>query len=124
MRLVWKKDGKNSDLFKFNEWRRSKGSFYAKYQKQPMLEAIFEARIDNALKEEARKDEMYRSGKKETDQRIRKIDKAGLTHRQWKIVDDVLSACNRQEILQMKAAYRLGFKGGVQLICRTSHYLI
>lgn len=80
-----------------------------------MEELIFR-RIDNALEEAAEKDEVYQKERREADRKLQEIEQAGLTRKQWQIVDEAFSAHNSQEILYAKAAYSLGFKDGIRLI--------
>ena len=80
-----------------------------------MEELIFR-RIDNALEEAAEKDDVYQKKRREADRKIQEIKQAGLTRKQWRIVDEAFSAHNSQEILYAKAAYSLGFKDGIRLI--------
>lgn len=88
---------------------------YEEYGKQSMLNAIFEGRVDSALKGALKKDELYQKKERAVDKIVKRIEVAGLDREQWKVVDEALSACNTQESEYARVAYGLGFKDGVRL---------
>ena len=116
MKLGKKLQKKRCELWKRKDTKKHRESFDSKYRRQPMLDLLFDTRVDKEVAEEARKDPQYLRKEREVEQKVRKIDHAGLTHKQWHIVDDALSVHNSHDILYAKAAYSLGFKDGVQLI--------
>lgn len=89
--------------------------FDKEYERDSVLEVIFEARADGALREELKKDGNFQQKEKEIGRIVKRIEKAGLDREQWHIVDEALSACNDKDSQYARAAYCLGFKDGVRL---------
>lgn len=81
-----------------------------------VLESFCMHRLNTALEESLRKDKSYQKKEEEIHKAIMHIDKIGLPHNQWKIVDRALSASNARNSEYGEKAYMQGFKDVVNLI--------
>ena len=86
------------------------------YESHSILESFCLHRLDTALEESIRNDKDYQKKDSEVHTKIMRIDKIGLTHKQWKIVDSALSACNARNSIYGEKAYMQGFKDIVNLL--------
>lgn len=80
-----------------------------------MLEAIQGHRIETALEETIRNNEAYLKLEETISQKVSQIDEIGLTHKQWQVVDSILSSSNAQSASYGEMAYKQGFKDAIKL---------
>lgn len=80
-----------------------------------LLEILAKQRMDTILEEVLRADSNYQKVNEQTQRKVKRIEKAGLTKAQWHIIDTALSACNERCSDYGRMAYMLGFKDGVKM---------
>lgn len=84
-------------------------------KQKTVLEEMTEYRMDTALEETLKKDKKYQEVTKRISEKINKVEKNDFSDKQWKIVDDALSACNERSSEYGRAAYQQGLLDAVNL---------
>ncbi len=87
-----------------------------------VLESFCIHRLNTALEESISKDKGYQKKEDEIHKAILRIDKIGLTQKQWEIVDRALSACNERNAEYGEKAYLQGFRDVVNLIMEVADH--
>lgn len=83
---------------------------------ETLLEGMYKECVEKSLHEILRKDKKYEKVNEETRQKIKDIDKIGLSKDEWEIIDRALSAMNERSAEYGRVAYRQGFLDAVSLL--------
>lgn len=89
---------------------------HSRKEPEPLLQQFFDARINGALEDSLRCDTRFQTARAGARRKVRKLQDMGLSSRQWRAVDQALSASNRSASEYGRAAYTLGFRDAVDVI--------
>lgn len=84
-------------------------------KKDGLLEIIAEHRAGKDLDEAVRKDRDYQEALVEQQEVFDKLDALDLTKKQYKVVNQALSANNHVGAMYGEASYRVGMEDGIKL---------
>lgn len=79
-----------------------------------------EERIHKGLEKALNDNELYLSAQKEVDDAISKLEKAGLSREQNKVVDKAISATNASGAAYGASAYKQGLYDGIKLMAEVN----
>lgn len=87
--------------------------------RKTVLDEIAEYRMDTALEETLRSDKKYQEATKRINEKVKEVDRNGFSTKQWKVIDEALSACNERSSEYGRAAYRQGLSDAMNLFKET-----
>ena len=85
-------------------------------REENLLDILAEERIHKGLENVLNDNELYQMAQKEVNEAINKLEKAGLSREQNKIVDKALSATNASGAAYGATAYKQGLYDGIKLM--------
>lgn len=86
-----------------------------KRKRERLLDVLARERIDHALELALINNNKYQDTVKEQDIAIERIDELGLSSKQFKVVDQAISAANHCGAVYGSVAYKQGLKDGIKL---------
>ena len=83
--------------------------------KKSVLEEIAGYRMDTALEETLSTDKKYQEATKRISEKVKKVDRNDFSAKQWEVIDEALSACNKKSSEYGRVAYMQGISDTVNL---------
>lgn len=83
---------------------------------ESILKMLFEMRINGALEECVKQDKVYQTLTTEGRRQEKEIENLKLSHEQWVVIDNILSAYNSRVARYGKLAYNQGFYDALNLM--------
>lgn len=93
-----------------------KGKRGADFGQESILKMLFDMRINGALEEFLKQDQDYQKLIIEARRQEKEIENLKLSHEQWVVIDNILSAYNSRVSRYGRLAYNQGFHDALNLI--------